>query len=619
MTKEERLQHALTWLDRIRTYDTELTTNRIEAEKYYFSNALGNEVNGRSKVVTSDVADTIEWIMPSLVRVFCSGDEVCKLQPRGIEDSKAVELNNELTNYQLRVRNKWYMVMHDFIKDALLNKIGVIKYSWETSTEKIKKTYQGLTLDELTAKSMEPNTEIVSSTADSTGEIYDVDIEITVEDEFPLIEAVPPHEIGFPKETRDLDKCAFFYHKVQLYPYELGNMYGKDAVAKVKGLKDSLSSSADIMDSDSVEQARFEDLGGADFMFEKSNDKYWVYECYFPEPETGEHRKLTICGTEVLEDVENVYKRPPFHIFTPIKLTHRVIGRSIFDVLKDLQKLRTTLFRQVLDNLYFSNSGRYIGDPDRVNFDDLINNNVPGGVIRGDPTALTAITPPPLQSWTFQLLEYIQGEKENKTGVTRYNQGTGGQSLNKTARGINALLTQSQQRIDLLARSLAEIAIAPLINSVMDMNIRFLSKSTMIRICNDWAEVTPDNIIGKWDVIVNVGVGVADKETTVAQMQQLLGIYAQIVKAGVSIATPKNIYNACKELTKAMGYRNTDDFWTDPDSAPVMGYGSAAGQVPMEQVMNGGTMPGAEPAAIPEQPAQPINPRVDPTGGGFYG
>lgn len=622
MTSEDRLRHALEWLDRIKTYDTELTTNRIEADKYYFGNALGNEVEGRSKIVSSDLADTIEWIMPALIRIFCSGDDVCLFQPRGQEDTRAVELNNELTNYQLRVRNKWFVVIHDLIKDALLKKIGVVKYSWFTEKKSFDKSYQGLTLEEVHAKLMEPNVELLSSTPDATGTLWDIEVRITVEDEYPLIEAVPPHEVGFPKETRDLDRCMFFYHKVLMFPYEIAEKFGKEKLGELKDLKETLHS-GDVLDSSEVEQSRFEDLGGAEFLYDQDTGRYWVYECYFPEPETGDQRKLTLCGTVVLSDEKNVYGRPPFHVFTPIKLSHRVIGRSMFDILKDLQRLRTTLFRQVLDNLYFSNSGRFVGDPDRVNFDDLLNNNVPGAVVRGDPSALVPITPPQLQPWTFQLLEYVQSEKENKTGLTRYNQGTIAGSLNKTARGISAILNQSQQRIDLMARNLAETTIAPLINSVMDMNIRFLSKKTMVRICNEWAEITPDNLVGKWDVIVNVGVGAADKDTVVAQMQQLLGIYAQIAKSGVPIATPKNIYNACRELTKAMGYRNVDDFWTDPTREPVQPIleqqQMPQQQDPMAQVMNGGTMPGAEPAAIPVQPSQPGNPTLTPTGGGFYG
>lgn len=624
MNDDEKLKYALKWIERIRTYDTELTSNRVEAEKYYFSDALGNEVQGRSKIVTSDLADTVEWILPSLVKIFCSGTDVCMFQPRGQEDTRAVELNNELTNYQMRVRNKWFVLIHDFIKDALLQKVGILKYSWATEHREFTRTYEGLTIEEVNAKLMEPSTELISSSQDESGEIWNVEVKVSVDDEYPLIEAVPPHEVGFPKTTRDIDKCQFLYHKVQLYPYEIAKRFGKDKLKDIVGRKEAMleGNNTDLSDNSAIiEEARFADLGGVEFIFDKDSDKYWVYECYYPDPETGESRKLTLCGDVILSDEENVYIRPPFHIFTPVRLSHRVIGRSMFDIIKELQRLRTALLRQILDNLYFSNSGRYIADPDRVNFDDLLNNNIPGGAVRGDKDALGTITPPQLQPWTFQLLEYIQGEKENRTGVTRYNQGTDGASLNKTARGISAILGQSQQRIELMARNLAETAIAPLINSVMEMNIRFLSKQTMVRICNEWSEITPDNIVGQWDVIVNVGIGTADKDTVVAQMQQLLGIYAQIVKAGVNIATPKNIYNACTELTKAMGFRNTDDFWTDPEKNPMLMNPAMQGaeQDPMAQVMNGGTMPGAQPSAIPIQPNQPGNPTMTPNGGGFYG
>lgn len=626
MTQEERLIYSLEWIKKITSDQGTLNTSRAEAEKYYLGSPLGNEKKGRSQIVMTDLSDTIEWVMPSLMRIFCGGDDVCQIQPRGSEDIAAADSNNELINYQLRIRNKWFLVLHDFFKDALLQKTGIIKYSWIDDKATFDKDYEGITLTELMAKLMDsPNTEITTQKKNPDGSM-DVTLTTTIEDEYPLIECVPPYEVGFPNDTRDMDVCPFIYHRVKLYPFEIDKRFGKGKAAEIKDKVNTISSSAsDTMDTDTIVWEKFQDLGGLNFIFSEADGKYWIYECYFFDPDSGESRKFVMAGDVVLEDVKNRYGRPPFHIITPIKLTHRVIGRSMHDLTRDLQRLHTALIRQVLDNLYFTNNGRWIGDPDRVNVDDVLNNNVPGGFVRGDPTAIAPLTVPQLQPWTFKFIEMVQTDKENRTGFTRYTQGLDANSLNKTARGLTAILQQSQQRLELMARLFAEMGIAPLVNSVLEMNQKFLKNSIALRVRGDWIEINPDNIIGKWDIIVDVGIGTGNKDQIIAQMQQLLGIYGQLYKAGIQgIITPTNLYNACKELVKAMGYRNVDDFFTKPVDQggimPMQPQPQPVGpQEPNEQVANGGTMLNQTTPSIPFQPAQAGQPTLTPDGNGFYG
>lgn len=629
--QDDRVNYCLTWIKRIIAEQGPLNTSRAEAERYYMGMDLGNEKKGRSSIVMSDLSDVVEWILPSLMRIFCSGDDVCQIQPRGQEDTLAADANNELVNYQLRIRNKWFMVLHDFFKDALLEKVGVIKYSWINEKVDYDKEYDSVSLDELTAKLIStPNTKITSKKENKDG-TYDVTLTTTITDEYPLIECVPPYEIGFTNMTRDVDTCPFVYHKVKLYPYEIAKKWGKEKLTQVKNRVNFLSvPDSATLDQDLILWQKFEDLGGLQFIFSEEDGRYWVYECYLTDPDSGEPRKVVLSGDVVLEDVKNKYGRPPFHIITPIKLTHRLIGRSMHDLTRDLQRLHTALVRQILDNIYFTNNGRWVGDEQRVNVDDVLNNNVPGGFVRGDPAAIAPLSIPQLQPWTFNFLNLVDEMKQDRTGITKYTQGLDSNDLNKTARGIQTILQQSQQRLEMMARLFAEMGIAPLVNSVLDMDMKFLQNPIALRMRGDnqWTTLSPDNIIGKWDIIVDVGIGTGNKDQIVAEMQQLLGIYAQLVKAQLPIATPTNIYNACKELVRAMGYRNVDDFFTKPQPqqppGPMPPQQPPQGppgqeQQPNEQVINGGTMLNQQVPTGPAQPAQPGQPRTTPTANGFYG
>ena len=57
--------------------------------------------------------------------------------------------------------------------------------------------------------------------------------------------------------------------------------------------------------------------------------------------------------------------------------------------------------------------------------------------VMGNPReAVTWCDIEPLQPQVFQFLEFMNTMKENRTGITRYNQGMDANSLNKTATGI---------------------------------------------------------------------------------------------------------------------------------------------------------------------------------------
>lgn len=652
--KEDKVGFCLDWIKRIQNDMSTLESNRQDALNYFHAKELGNEIKGRSQVVTSVLSDTINWVMPSMLKLFAGGDDVTTLSPRGPEDVEGVANLNELVNYQLKVKNKWFIVFHDWLQEACLMKVGVVKYQWNKDTRRVKKVYEDLTDAEYLAKiteisrsnnmEVETHSEVLiqeesfdpmTLTKIPAIKSHNLTVIYTIEEESPLIEAVPVEEVGFPLNTRDIESCRFFYHRVRLDGWEVKKKYGEKTFKKIEDLKNG--EGTDV--SDVITQQRYQDLGGTAFLYDKNDDKYTLYECFYPDKDTGEPRIIVICGTEIAKDEENFYGKPTFRIITPFKLAHRVTGQSFFDILKQLHDIDTQLLRQTLDNIYFTNNGRYIVDDTRVEIDDFLNNNIPGGVIRGDPTAVQALVPPTLQPWAFSLAERIKKDTEYRSGVPRAWAGIG-TSLNKTFRGQAQQVSQASQRIEMMASLIAEMGVAPLIKDIVDMNIMFLKKKTAIRTVNNWVEINPDNIACQYDITVNVGIGVTSKDQIVAQMQQLLGIYGQISKSGVPVVTAQNVYKAMKELVKAMGFRNTNDFVTDPKQIETVT--NLVKLVMMRLQQNGiqdpelmqaiqavmalqgggqadtGTFPGQNTPEMPTVEAQPMNPSMTPDGGGYF-
>lgn len=660
MDDDERLSFLLKNIDKIRSDMSKLDDNRVMALQFYRGDSEIVEAGtGRSKFTTTDLMDVVEWTKPTLLEIFAGGNDICTLEPASEEDVPAVENQQLLINQQLKVRNDWFLVMHDWLDDTLKLKVGWIKYQWFHEIKTIDKDYTSLTEEEFQAKMQEPNITLLNSketvvrqnpvqdpaTLQTTMvpvKEYDATFRYTVEDEYPLVEAVPAEEVGFPLSCRNVKDADFFYHKLTYKKWAFKKKFGKKATEDLEA-----RTSGDGRDS-AVTKERLKDLGGEAFFWSKEKDEYTVYECYFPDPDDGAPIVAELCGDEILSYENNKYFKPPFHGITPVKMAHRICGYSFYDLLKELQKIRTALLRQVLDNLYFANNRRYFGDPERINVDDFLNNNFPGALVRtvGDPNvAVKAEEKAPLPSELFQFVEMINTEKDYHSGVPRSFQGVNPNVLNKTWRGQNEQVTQAQQRVALMARLIAEMGVSPLVSDLVDLNIRFLKKKTAVRYLKEWKEITPDNIIGKYDCLVNVGLGTGNKDQIIVYMQQLLGLYAQVQKAGVPVVTPTNVYNAMRELIKAMGFRNLDDFVSDPKFtqaivqllsalgdkgllvndpqikqlaqalAGMMGLLPPPGKETPEQGSPEGTFPGQAAPPQPTVPHQPLNPTLPAQGG----
>lgn len=669
MDNKEKVKFCLDWIEKIGKGRKELNDHYEESIRYYKAEELKlGEEKGLSKTVTTTLSDAINWAMPIMMEIFATNEEVAYIKPRGGEDEKKAENLSALINYQTRVKNPWFLFCHDWIQDAFMAKIGWAKYQWLEETKTIDKKFKGLTIDELNAKTEATNVQIKEQTKRiiQQGTIdemgiqtippvmeYDVTLRYTFEDEYPLIEAIASQNVGFCTDMKSIADSPFMYHRIKMDKWAFKRKYGKKLFDKIEQLKKGYE---DTNNAASLEAELLKDVGGKSFFYDDKEKEYVVYENFYLEPDTGEQWITKICADEIIEDAKNEYDRPPFEAIGTFRQAHRLVGWDFLDMLKKFQELSTALLRNLLNNIYMNNQGRYLVDGSgRVNLDDFKNNNVPGGYIRvkgGDlSNAVQPLIPPMLQPWAFELYERVERIIEYRSGIPRSYKGVDVDTLNKTFRGQSQQIFQASQIIKMMSKLIAEMGFAPLIQDLIDCNAKFLKKKTVVRVLNEDVEIDPSDIILKADVIVNVGIGVNNKDMVVAQMQQLLGIYKIIYEAGMPVVTSQNIYEALTELVKAMGFKDTTRFTTDPKFVEavqtlvmnLMAYApqlQAMGiQVPPEiqssmqnLIANMGMMgrnqkPAGEPKNI-ERPSAPINPGNSansrhPTltgdGNGFFG
>jgi hypothetical protein len=279
----------------------------------------------------------------------------------------------------------------------------------------------------------------------------------------------------------------------------------------------------------------------------------------------GERHRVVILGNTVLykEKTEVV----PFACITPMIMPHRHIGRSYADLTMDIQLIKSTLIRGQLDNMYLANNGRY-AISDRVNLDDMLTSR-PGGIVRveGDPgTGIMPLSHPPLPASSFGMVEYMDSMKEKRTGVTAYNQGLDANSLNKTATGVAQIMNASQQRIELVARTFAETGVKELFKLVHRLVRTTLTKPDIVRMRNKWVEVDPREWEDRNDLSISVGLGAGNKDQQLVHLTSILNMQKEAIQIGLT--SPEKIYNALAKLTQNAGFKNPEEFWTNPANTP---------------------------------------------------
>jgi hypothetical protein len=537
-----------------------LNAEREQALDYYLGKPYGNEVDGRSQVVTRDTLETIEWMLPSLLKIFTAGDKAVEFQPKGAEDVDAAEQETSYVNHVVMQQNDSFMTLYTFFKDALMMKTGYVKIYWDTKEDVIEDTYANLSEEELVMLAQDKGVEIVSAEQTELG--YNITVKRVTKNGRVCIEPVPPEEILVDMACRkvDLSDANFVEHRTRKTISDI-RLMGFDVDDNIADydettLDGGIAQARDLYDEDA------DGYEGAD----PSTRMVWFRDVTIRIDSDGdgiaELMRYYIVGDKILyrAKAENVY----YAALCPLPMPHRHVGLSLADLVQDVQLIRSTIMRQYLDGLYLSNNGRY-AISDRVNLDDMLVSR-PGGIVRvqGDPGAsIMPLIHPNTGAGAIEGLTYLDSQKEARTGITKYNQGLDANSLNKTATGINQIMGAAQQRMELVARIFAESGVKRMFQLTHELLKKHADKATIFRLNNKWVPVDPRQWQTRTDMTIAVGLGTGNKDAQLAHLMSILQVQREAMAIGVS--TPKNIYSAAKRLAENAGFSDGNEFFTNPE------------------------------------------------------
>jgi hypothetical protein len=519
------------------------------------------------------------------MRIFTQSDEYVRFSPHGPEDIAVAEQASDYCNWVINNDNRGFEIMHNWFKDALILKNGVVKFYWDEKTDIETEEYADLNDEELTIILADPEVEIVEQDERTLGEdmvtpdgmmipapvLYDIKVKRTKTDGKVCIENVPPEEFLITSRAKSLEDADFVAHRSSMSVSDLVQMgHSRDEIEKYAGVSD--------VETSEERTSRFEDLeGGAPYdSLDPTMRDVLVTECYIRSDYDGDgvaefRRVLTVGnGYHILENEE--CDQLPFAILSPILMPHRAIGRSVAELVMDVQLIKSTLMRQLLDNIYNTNNSRVVAVEGQVNLDDLLTNR-PAGIIRTRTAgAVQPLQVPDVSSSVFPALNYMDSVKEQRTGISKQSMGLDADSLQSTtATAVAAMQAASQGKIEMIARVFAETGVRALFRGILHLVTKYQNKEKIIRLRNQFVTMDPRQWDNMYDVQINVGLGTGQREQQLATLFQIAakqeGIMATMGPNN-PIVTPIQYRNTLSKIAELSGFKDASEFFQDPRNAP---------------------------------------------------
>jgi len=538
----------------------DLADQQAEALDYYYGEPFGDEQDGFSSVVTRDTLKTVEGIMPSLMKVFASGDTFVEFEPTGAEDEEAAQQATDYLNYIFDKRCDGFNVLYTWFKDALLMKNGLVEVSWTQDELCDIENFVGIEDSEVLALEEDENLEIVNKEVNEEDpNLYDVTVRRDNYRGRPVVDNIPSSEFRIKARSKSI-KDADFVARVQ--EVSIGSLvdYGFSREDVSAGHHSSLI-------KNQVEDARFGDVEEANDFGNNTEVEYvkaWV-KAFDEAEEKMKLFEVHMVGNVVLEK-EEVGTIPVINL-SPIMMPHKFTGVSVADLVKDIQEIRSKMWRHTLDNLALSNAGRYAAVENQVNLQDLIDNRI-GGIVREKVQgAVRQLPVPQLGQATFPFLNELDKEREDRVGVSRMNQGLDPSALtsNTAATAVNQVMTASQEKIQLIARIFAETGVKELFLQLYRLSRTNNTEVDIVKLRGRFVPVAPYDWKDRYDMAVTVGLGNQNKDQQLMHLNNIATMLRGIGDTqGGYLIQPQHIHSLASEFIKNAGYRNPAKFIGDP-------------------------------------------------------
>ncbi|MGB1875939.1 MAG: portal protein [Rhodospirillaceae bacterium] len=568
--------------DAVDYIDNTISPARAKATEYYRGQKFGDEEEGRSQVVSMDVRDTVQAILPSLMRIFHSSDRTVEYSPTSEEDVAAAEQATDYANFIINKDNEGFLSTYSAFKDALIRKVGVLKCWWDDQTRIEAYNYSGLDDAALAALAANPDAEIIIQSSEPIGEpmqdpvtgemmpvpmVHDVRVEYIKPDGRVKLEAVPPEEFLISREAKSVSEAEYVGHRRIVTVSELISMgYSEEEV-------EGLASAHDDMNTNMERRTRNPSLTNEmNSRDDAAMRKVMYVENYIRVDYDGdgvaELRKVCTAGDGNKILMNEPCTMAPFATFCPDPEPHDMFGMSAADVVMDIQRIKSVIMRNTLDSLAMSIHPRVAVVEGMVNIEDVMNTEV-GSIIRQRAAGqVQPLSMPFVGQQAFPVLQYMDQVKEARTGISKASSGLDANALqSSTATAVAATVNAAQQHIELIARIFAETGMKQLYKLVLHLITTHQDAPRMIRLRNEFVPIDPAAWNANMDVNINVALG-RGSDTERMMMLRQIGEMQKEAMTTMGAQNPltdiSKLSNTLKAMTELAGFKDTSMFWGEP-------------------------------------------------------
>jgi hypothetical protein len=581
---EEELQGVVSSeiYDAISFIDDDIGGNRALATEYYYGLPFGNEEDGRSQVVSMDVRDTVQGILPSLMRIFFGPERVVEFAPQGPEDIASAEQATDYVDFIFKRDNPGFKILHSAFKDALVRKCGIVKYWWDESVEVKAESFSMLDEQTMMFLTQDPDIEIsavreypIPGMAEQNlaqgimtppPMMYDVEIKRRIKSGKVKIEALPPEEFLIDRRAKSIDEATFVGHRTMKTVSDLVAMgYDYDEMVEVAG-------NGNDFDNNEEYTARnpFAVISTANNGDPSSKSVLYI-EGYlkvdFDGDGIAEMRRICTVGTGNKVMRNEIVAERQFADFCPDPEPHTFFGMCPADVVMDIQRIKSSVQRGILDSLAQAINPRTAIVEGQANMEDVLNTEV-GAVIRmRAPGMVQPFTTPFVGQAAFPMLDYLDDIKQTRTGISKAASGLDADALQSTTKAaVSATVNAAHQHIEMIARTFAETGLRKLFTGILKLVIENQDKERMIRLRNTFVPIDPRSWDANMDVIVNVGVGDGTLEDKINILNQVAMRQEMILKeTGVNnpVVSLPQYTNTLTKLLQLAGIKDSQNYFNE--------------------------------------------------------
>ncbi len=579
---EEQLQGVISAeiTDAISFIDDDIGGNRALATEYYYGQPFGDEEDGRSQVVSMDVRDTVQGILPSLMRIFFGPERVVEFAPQGPEDIQGAEQATDYVDFIFKRDNPGFKILHSAFKDALVRKCGIVKYWWDESVLVQAESFSMLDEQTMMFLTQDPDIEIsavreypmpgmaeqnvAQDIMTPPPMMYDVEIKRRIKSGKVKIEALPPEEFLIDRRAKSIEDATFVGHRTMKTVSDLVAMgYDYDDMVEVAG-------NGNDFDNNQEYQARnpFAVINTADNGDPSSKSVLYI-EGYlkvdFDGDGIAEMRRICTVGTGNKVVRNEIVSERQFADFCPDPEPHTFFGMCPADVVMDIQRIKSNVQRGILDSLAQSIHPRTAIVEGQANMEDVLNTEV-GAVIRmRAPGMVQPFTTPFVGQAAFPMLDYLDDIKQTRTGISKAASGLDADALQSTTKAaVSATVNAAHQHIEMIARIFAETGLRKLFTGILKLVIENQDKARMVRLRNTFVPIDPRSWDANMDVIVNVGVGDGTLEDRINILNQVAMRQEMIIeKTGPNnpVVSLPQYTNTLTKLLQLAGIKDSQNYF----------------------------------------------------------